>query len=163
MVPLSMPSTLNIRRNRLSEFVEKAIRDRFPDAVVDSSAVFGVLNVKITKESLLDICRMLHDGPNLGFDYLADVTSIDWQDRIEVVYQLSNLSTNCRIALRVDLDRQKPEIDSVCPVWNGANYQEREVYDLMGIVFKGHPELERILLPKDWEGYPLRKDYVIPD
>lgn len=147
----------------MSEILEKAIRDRFPDDVIETTDLFGVLNVKINKDSLLSICRMLHDEPALGFDYLADITSIDWNDRIEVVYRLSNLATNSVLALRVDLDRQKPEIDSLCDIWMGANYQEREVYDLMGIVFKGHPELERILLPRDWEGYPLRKDYVIPD
>ena len=99
----------------------------------------------------------------MAFDYLADITAIDWRDRIEVVYQLTNLASNAKVALRVDLDRDKPELDSVTSVWKGADYQEREVYDLMGVVFKGHPDLRRILLPEDWEGYPLRKDYVIPD
>jgi NADH-quinone oxidoreductase subunit C len=147
----------------LSEILEKTIKDRFPDDVIESSELFGVLNLKIRNDSLLPICRVLHEEPSLGFDYLADITSIDWKDRVEVIYRLSNLATNSILALRIDLDRQKPEIDSLCDVWMGANYQEREVYDLMGIVFKGHPELERILLPLDWEGYPLRKDYVIPD
>jgi len=147
----------------LSEILEKTIRDRFPDDVIETTELFGVLNVKIRKDSLLSICRILYDEPSLGFDYLADITSIDWKDRIEIVYRFSNLATNSILALRADLDRQKPEIDSLCDIWMGANYQEREVYDLMGIVFNGHPELERILLPRDWEGYPLRKDYVIPD
>lgn len=147
----------------MSEILEKTIRDRFPDDVIETTELFGVLNVKIRKDSLLSICRILYDEPSLGFDYLADITSIDWKDRIEIVYRFSNLATNSILALRADLDRQKPEIDSLCDIWMGANYQEREVYDLMGIVFNGHPELERILLPRDWEGYPLRKDYVIPD
>ena len=147
----------------MSEILEKAIRDRFPDDVLESTVLFGVLNLKIRKDSIQGICRLLHDDSTMGFDYLADITSIDWQDRFEVVYRLSNLTTNSVLTLRTDLDRQNPEIDSVCDVWMGANYQEREVYDLMGIVFIDHPELERILLPLDWEGYPLRKDYVIPD
>ena len=147
----------------MSELIEKAIRDSFPDAVLETTDVFGILNVKITPTSLLAICEKLHSEPELAFDYLADITAIDWQDRIEVVYQLTNLATNAKVALRVDLNRDKPELDSVTSVWKGADYQEREVYDLMGVVFAGHPDLRRILLPADWEGYPLRKDYVIPD
>lgn len=147
----------------MSELIEKTIRDSFPDAVVETTDVFGVLNVKLNPSSLLPVCEMLHSKPEMGFDYLADVTAIDWQDRIEVVYQLTAIADNKRLALRVDLDRDKPEVDSVVSVWQGANFQEREVYDLMGVVFRGHPDLRRILLPEDWEGYPLRKDYVIPD
>jgi NADH/F420H2 dehydrogenase subunit C len=159
------------------ELIEKAIRDSFPDAVTETTDVFGIPNVKIAASSLLPICEKLHSDPELGFDYLADVTAIDWSaappsvppsqggktDRIEVVYQLTNLASNAKVALRVDLDREKPELDTVTSVWKGADYQEREVYDLMGVVFRGHPDLRRILLPEDWEGYPLRKDYVIPD
>lgn len=145
----------------MSELIEKAIRDAFPEAVLESKDVFGVLNVKIDAKALLGVCEMLHT--RTGFDYLADITAIDWKDRIEVVYQLTALASNTRIALRVDLDAKNPEVDSVTSVWKGANYQEREVFDLMGVVFKGHPDLRRILLPEDWEGYPLRKDYVIPD
>ena len=144
----------------MSEQIDIMILDSFPDAVLETTDVFGIPNVKITATSLLAICEKLHSD---GFDYLADVTAIDWQDRIEVVYQLTNLAKNDRLALRVDLDRAKPELDSVTSVWKGANYQEREVFDLMGVVFNGHPDLRRILLPEDWEGYPLRKDYVIPD
>lgn len=147
----------------MSELIEKAIRDAFPDAVVETTDVFGVLNVKVKAESLHAVCEKLHSEPELGFDYLADITAIDWQDRIEVVYQLTNIAKNQKVALRVDLDRERPEIDSVTSIWKGADYQEREVFDLMGVVFKGHPDLRRILLPEDWEGYPLRKDYVIPD
>jgi len=147
----------------MSEPIENAIRDSFPDAVLETTDVFGIPNVKITPSSLLAICEKLHSEPELAFDYLADITAIDWRDRIEVVYQLTNLASNAKVALRVDLDRDKPELDSVTSVWKGADYQEREVYDLMGVVFKGHPDLRRILLPEDWEGYPLRKDYVIPD
>ena len=73
------------------------------------------------------------------------------------------MNRNEKIALRLDLDRQKPEVDSIASIWKGANFQEREVYDLMGVIFTNHPYLRRILLPEDWEGYPLRKDYVIPD
>lgn len=144
----------------MSEQTEKAIRDSFPDAVIETTDVFGTLNVKITSASLVPICQMLREG---GFDYLADITAVDWQDRIEVVYQLTALERNEKLALRVDLDRDKPAIDTLATIWKGADFQEREVYDLMGVVFVGHPNLRRILTPEDWEGFPLRKDYVIPD
>ncbi len=147
----------------MSEIIEQAIRDKFPDAVVGSSDLRGVLNIKLASSCLLPVCEMLQGNAETPFDYLADITTIDWQDRIELVYQLTALAKNERIALRVDLDRNQPEVDSVTSVWKGADFQEREVYDLMGVVFKGHPDLRRILLPDDWEGYPLRKDYVIPD
>ena len=146
----------------MSELVEKTLRDTFPDAVIDSTDIQGILNIKLQPSALLQVCEALHDSENLAFDYLADITAIDWKDRIEVVYQLTALSTNTRIALRVDLDKDQPEVDSVTSVWRGADFQEREVYDLMGVVFNNHPNLSRILLPEDWEGHPLRKDYVIP-
>ena len=147
----------------MSEFVEKIIRDAFPDAVLETTDIRGILNIRLIPSALLPVCETLYSNKETQFDYLADITAIDWQDRIEVVYQLTALSTNTRIALRINLDRNKPELDSITSVWKGANYQEREVYDLMGVVFKGHPDLRRILLPEDWEGHPLRKDYVIPD
>lgn len=121
----------------------------------------GVLIVRLEPGSLLPVCRKLSE--ELGFDYLADITAIDWQDRIEIVYRVTALERNEKAVLRVDLERDRPEIDSVTSVWKGADFQEREAYDLMGVVFRAHPDLRRILLPEEWEGYPLRKDYVIPD
>ena len=169
----------------MSEQTEKLIRDSFPDAVIETTDVFGTLNVKITPGSLVPICELLHEH---GFNYLADITAVDWAPpsvpplqggkqsglqggkqsglqggRIEVVYQLTALERNEKLALRVDLDRDRPEIDTVTAIWKGADFQEREVYDLMGVVFVGHPNLRRILTPENWEGFPLRKDYVIPD
>lgn len=147
----------------MSEIIEKTIRDSFPDAVLESKDVFGTLNIKIKPEALLGVCEMLHSLDQTPFDYLADITAIDWQNRIEVVYQLANLASNTKLALRVDLDRNEPTVESVTSIWKGANFQEREGYDLMGVVFTNHPDLRRILLPEDWQGYPLRKDYVIED
>lgn len=145
----------------MSEVMEKAIRDRYPDAVVDTADVQGVLSVKLQASALVGVCEMLKG--DLGFDYLMDIAAVDWKDRIEVVYQMMALANSNKLTLKVDIDREKPEVDTVTGVWNGANFMEREVFDLMGVVFKGHPDLRRILLPEDWEGYPLRKDYVNPD
>ncbi len=147
----------------MSEMIEKTIRDTFPEAVLESTDIGGTLNIKLQPSSVLPVCEMLQSNSNMAFDYLADIAAIDWQDRIEVVYRLTALARNEKVVLRVDLDRDKPEVDSVTSVWKGADFQEREVYDLMGVTFTGHPDLRRILLPDDWEGHPLRKDYVIPD
>lgn len=145
----------------MTELIEKAIRDAFPDVVIETAAdMDGVLNIKIDPSTIVPVCEKLH---SLGFDYLADVFATDRQDRIEVVYRLTALERNEKLVLRIDLDRDKPEVDSVTSIWKGANFPEREAYDLLGVVFKGHPDLRRILLPEDWEGHPLRKDYVIPD
>lgn len=144
----------------MSELIEKAIRDAFPDAVLESSEADGVLTLKLDPKQLVPVCEKLHQE---GFDYLADITAIDWKDRIEVVYRMTDLAANTKVVLRIDLDHEKPEVDSVTSVWRGADFQEREVFDLMGVTFTDHPNLKRILLPEDWEGYPLRKDYVIPD
>lgn len=145
----------------MTELTEKAIRDAFPDAVIETAAdMGGILNIKIDPGTTVPVCEMLR---SLGFDYLADVFATDRQDRIEVVYRITALERNEKLVLRIDLDRDKPEVDSVTSVWKGANFPEREAYDLLGVVFKGHPDLRRILLPEDWEGHPLRKDYVIPD
>lgn len=144
----------------ITELIETTIRDSFPDAVLESSEADGELTLRIDPKQLLAMCERLHEE---GFDYLADITAIDWNDRIEVVYRMTNLATNAKVVLRVDLDYGKPEVGSVISVWQGADFQEREVYDLMGVTFAGHPNLKRILLPEDWERYPLRKEYVIPD
>lgn len=145
----------------MTEQTEQTIRDTFPNAVIETAAdMDGVLNMKINPGAILAVCEKLH---SMGFDYLADVFATDRQDRMEVVYRLTALETNEKLMLRVDLDRERPEVDSVTPVWKGAEFSEREAYDLLGVVFRGHPDLRRILLPEDWEGFPLRKDYVIPD
>ncbi len=145
----------------MNSSVENTLRETFAEQITESTERFGVPNLKIAPDSLLGMCQKLHS--ELGFDYLADITAIDFNDRIELVYQFTNLSNNSRVALRLDLDREKPEVDSLTSIWKGADFQEREVFDLMGVVFEGHPNLTRILLPLDWEGHPLRKDYVIDD
>jgi NADH-quinone oxidoreductase subunit C/D len=146
-----------------AETIEAAVRRRFPDAVLDCGAADGAAQLKIRPESLVPICQFLKEAPELRFDYPASITGIDWNDRIELLYHLTSLERGDKIVLRTDLDRGNPEISSVTAVWKGANWQEREIYDLLGVRFSGHPDLRRILLPEGWEGYPLRKDYVIPE
>jgi NADH-quinone oxidoreductase subunit C len=108
------------------------------------------------------ICEFLRDAPDLRFNYLSDVTALDHypnEPRFEVVYHLYSIETNQSLRVKVRLPGDEPRVTSVVPVWPGANAFEREVYDLFGVYFEGHPDLRRIVMPEDWEGYPLRKDY----
>ena len=108
---------------------------------------------------IVEFCRYLKS--DLGFDCLMNLSAIDWPKRnqIEVVYHLWSYSQRHAFILKVALDRAKPEIASLEPVWKAADWLEREQYDLLGVNFVGHPDLRRIMLPDDWVGHPLRKDY----
>lgn len=146
----------------MSKIIESIVRQNFSDAVIESKEADGALVLAIKPESLLPICKFLKETPDLGFDYPASITGIDRTDRIELLYHLTALSSNKKVTLRTDIDRDDPEIESVVSIWKGADWQEREIYDLLGVRFAGHPNLKRILLPEGWEGHPLRKDYEIP-
>ena len=110
---------------------------------------------------LAAICRFLEDDPATAFDCLMNLSAVDWPKRnqIEVVYHLWSYQKLHAFILKLQLDRATPEIDSVESIWKSADWLEREQFDLMGVVFKGHPDLRRIMLPDDWVGNPLRKDY----
>ena len=145
--------------------VAEKIKERFPEEVLDVKEFRGQVAVTLKKDRILDICRFLHDDPDLFFDYLVDVCGADYlgknEKRFEVVYHLYSIKHRHALRLKAEVAGDTPSIDSVMPVWIGANWHEREAYDMYGIVFKGHPDLRRILLPEDWEGYPLRKDYPL--
>ncbi|WP_042170197.1 NADH-quinone oxidoreductase subunit C [Paenibacillus gorillae] len=93
------------------------------------------------------------------FTYLRNVSGVDYETHLEVVYHLVSLRSGRELAVKIKADREKPEVSSATPVWATANWNEREIYDLLGIVFPGHPDLRRIMMPDDWAGHPLRKDY----
>jgi NADH/F420H2 dehydrogenase subunit C len=119
------------------------------------------LYLAVGPTQLVELCRFLRFDPPLSFDFLSFVTSIDWKTHYEVVYYLVSTLHKHKIVLKVKLeDRNAPEVPTISTVWPTADWQEREVFDMMGIRFPGHYNLRRILLPDDWEGYPLRKDYV---
>ncbi len=123
----------------------------------------GDLSVQVSAEGLSEVAKFLHDDPALAFDHITDICSADYPDdleRFEVIYHFLSLSSGTRIRVKARVPEENPSIASVSHIWKGANFLEREVYDLMGIRFEGHPDLRRILLPEDFdEGYPLRKDF----
>jgi NADH-quinone oxidoreductase subunit C len=113
-------------------------------------------------EAIVEICRFLRDDADLKFEVLSDQTAVDWpkEEKIQLVYHLYSYTCRHQTVLKVDLPRDNPKIASVEDIWKVANWFEREIFDLFGVIFEGHSDLRRILLPEDWEGYPLRKDYI---
>ncbi len=143
--------------------IQEKLRAAIGDGVAEFKApAAGDAWIAVAAEALPAAARMLRDDPALAFDLLRIVTAVDFTDRFAVVYHLYSTRHNHEVTVRVDLPREAPKIASVTGVWPAADWHEREAYDLMGIVFEGHPALERILLPEDWAGHPLRKDYVAP-
>lgn len=147
-------------------FASKDVCDRvkaqFPAAEVVVPAN-GDPCAGVPAERLLEVCRWLKETPGLEFDYCASVSGVDDTKNFWSVLHLYSTRVNHRAVLKVKLDRERPVVPSVCGIWPGANWHEREAYDMYGIEYEGHPDLRRILLPEDWPGYPLRKDYEFPD
>ncbi len=156
--PVVAPTTITVNPND-AESVAAQIKAALPEAEVSGNAQ----GLTVGANNLVEVMRYLRDAPALTFDYLANVTSVDWPDRIEVLYHLASINRGGgTMAVRVNADKQDPVVPSVVPVYRGADFQEREVYDMMGVRFPGHPNLRRILMWDGFEGYPLRKDYHEP-
>ena len=122
------------------------------------------LSIYIERTALRDACTTLKNDPTLQYDSLADVTCVDWtpsDPRFEVIYHLFSTVTKKRVRLKVRLSGDDADVDSLVPIWPGANFFEREVFDLFGVRFVEHPNLKRIMMPDNWEGHPLRKDYPV--
>jgi len=138
------------------------LQTHLPDAIEEASSFRGETTLYIRAPYIRRTWEILRDEPGLEFRFLADVTAVDLypqEPRFEVVYHLLSLSTNQRLRLKVRVAGENSSVPSAVSVWPAANAFEREVFDLFGITFEGHPFLERILMPEDWEGHPLRKDY----
>lgn len=134
------------------------IEQLFPEAVAEAAAEAATLQ----PERLIDVCRYLRDEPELKFEFLSSLTAVDRLEYFEVVYHLTSIRLNQMTAIKVrSEDRENPTAPSVTSVWPGANLQEREAYDLMGIVFEGHPDMRRVFLWDGFDGFPLRKDYLV--
>jgi len=139
------------------------LREKFADAIVDASEFLGQLSIHIGPRRIVDVCNALRTDANTPFNYLSDLTCVHWPDNreapFEVIYNLYSIAKNERVRLKVATNDEG--VDSVTGIWPAAEWPEREVYDLFGVVFHNHPDLRRILLPPDWEGHPLRKDYPL--
>jgi NADH-quinone oxidoreductase subunit C len=153
-IPAALAEPVAVRR----------LREQFPAAVLEVVEFRGETTVRVPKEQLKAICFFLKDDPATQFNLMVDLTAVDLlprQPRFDVVILLHSIPLNHYVRLKAAVDEGEP-IDSVAEVWAAANWAERECYDMFGIVFSGHPDLRRILLPDYWdEGYPLRKDYPI--
>jgi NADH-quinone oxidoreductase subunit C len=155
------------------EEICKLLEDRFADAIVRAVVEGGHPYVEVRAVRWPEVARFLRDDPRLGFNLLNCITSLDLlaEDKLACVYDLTRLPLDRGseligathfFAVRVVTPRADPKIPSVADVWRAADWHEREAYDLMGIIFTGHPDLRRILCPEDWDGHPLRKDYEFP-
>ena len=142
--------------------VAAAVEAFDPAALVAAKLDRGELTLEIAAENIVAVCRFLKQDQQ--FVRLSTVTGVDRypaEPRFEVVYHLHSLERNLRVRLKTRLPGDNPEIDSVTSVWRGANWFERETFDLFGVRFRNHPDLTRIMMPDDWEGHPLRKDYPV--
>ncbi len=141
----------------LGSEVAKQIIKHFPEAISEASNGF----ILVKSESIFDVAEYLKSSPEFDFDYLNYITAVDYYDYFEVVYQITSMTHNHSLVLKTRCyDRDNPAIPSIVKLWRGADFQEREIYDLMGISFQGHPNLKRIFLWEGFEGHPLRRDYL---
>ena len=139
-----------------SEVAQQIIK-QFPEAVVEANDRY----ILVQSESVFNVAEYLKNSPELDLAYLNHITGVDYYDYFEVVYQLTSLQHNHSLVLKTRCyDRDNPVLPSVVNIWQSADYQEREIYDLMGIRFEGHPNLKRIALWDGFEGHPLRKDFL---
>lgn len=142
----------------------KQLKGKFAGRLFEAVEFIGQLSIRVEPGAIVEVCKFLRDDAEALFNYLSDLTCVHYPLRqdapLEVVYNLYSISRNERVRLQVSL-AEGASVDSVTGVWPTANWMEREVFDLFGVTFRSHPDLRRILLPPDWEGHPLRKDYPL--
>ncbi len=150
--------------NQIAETLNKAVPGC--NAVVNTATI-GDSSITVDSNFILEVCRTMKNCLNHEFNVLQVITGTDYPDRIELTYVLASFTKNLELLLKTNLPRgdknNLPKINSVVSVWNAANFQERETYDMIGVEFVGHPDFRRILCPYDWDGHALRKDYVVQE
>jgi len=137
------------------------LKQRFPERILETGGKPDGYAV-VDAAAIVEVCRFLRDDPETAFDCLSNETGVDYKDRIEVVYHLFSYRHHHGCVLKVKLPRDNPIVATVESIWSAANWMEREIFDLLGVTFQGHSDMRRILMPEDWPGYPLRKDFVEP-
>ena len=142
--------------------IHERVAQQFPGKISGFNGEAKDPYFQVGPEVIVDVCRYLRDEGDVKFDILSDLTALDIpkENKIQIVYHLYSYTPKNQIVLKVDLSRDDPRIATVEKVWKVANWLEREVFDLFGVFFEGHSDLRRIMLPEDWVGHPLRKDYV---
>ena len=146
------------------DLVTQKLKDQFKDIEFEFTEFRDELTIKFPKENIVNVCRYLKTDADMQFAICTDITAIDWatrKNRFTVVYNLFSLKNNFRLRLKTDVDESNCAIDTVSSVWKGANWQERETYDMYGIKFNNHPDLRRMYMPEDFEYHPLRKDFPL--
>jgi NADH-quinone oxidoreductase subunit C len=139
------------------------LRAAMPDVIEEATSFRDQVSVRVNKDRIVEVCTFLRDTPGLEFDFMTDLTAVDYPTRprrFDVVMHLYSMTLNHMLRVKAAVGENET-IPTVSSVWKTANWQERECYDMFGVVFEGHPDLRRILLPEDWEGFPLRKDYPL--
>ena len=138
------------------------LRSLLPAVALEPGESTDQQTIRVPSANLIEVCRTLRDHPDFGFILLADLTAVDWwprEPRYEVVYHLSSMTG--RLRLKVAVDGVSPRLPTVQSIWPAAGWLERETWDMFGIVFEEHGDLRRLLMPEEWEGYPLRKDFPV--
>lgn len=151
---------------KLEELLRNKLREKFGEQIEEFSQHRNELTMRIAREAIVDVMIVLRDDSAFQFDVLSYMTGVDYSllgrdVRFDVVYHLYSTKLTHRLRVKAAVPEDDPVVDSVFPVWRVANFQEREAYDFFGIIFQGHPDLRRIMLPDDWEGHPLRKDFPL--
>ncbi|MEM3852415.1 MAG: NADH-quinone oxidoreductase subunit C [Methanomassiliicoccales archaeon] len=154
-------SRLGLEDGRTVDELCAAIKQKFPDVVVKATTPRRIDAGKVKREQLLDFCQFLKD--QLSFEHVTCVAGNDLKRSWEVIYHISSYKNRCMLQFRVELPREDPSVDSISNLWFGANWHERETYDMYGIVFKNHPKLERVLMPEGTDFFPFRKDFKLLD
>lgn len=141
------------------------LRERFSEAITDVREALGEVTCIVDPQYIVELCRFLRDDPRFQFNLLSDLCGadlgIDQEPRFEVIYHLYSIPLGIRLRLKARLAGEEPSISTVTDVWKTANWHERETFDMFGIVFDGHPDLRRILMPEEFQWHPLRKDYPV--
>jgi NADH-quinone oxidoreductase subunit C len=162
---MSNSASTPVTSSKSSEELLELLTAKFQQRLLESKVDLGDVVVRIRRENLLEFFSALKSDPELQFNFFVNVTAVDWMDardeRFEVVYHLMSVPLRHRLRVKVDVPEVSPEVDSVVSLWPGADFMEREVWDMFGISFKGHPNQRRILMYDEFVGHPLRKDYPI--
>lgn len=151
---------------RLQDLLRNKTREYHGDKILSIEIAHNELVMCVDRSIIVPVCQQLRDDRDFQFNFLSYATAIDWSamkktPRFEMIYQLLSLTKTHRMRVKAGVPEDDPAIDTVCTVWETANWLERETFDMFGIVFKGHPDLRRILMPDDWEGHPLRKEFPL--